>query len=227
MMKKGNFIYKIVFILVVLLSIAVIVLTPIRLMMTPLYPMIEYRMPGFPEDRYGFTQEERLLLAPLAIEYLFNDQSVEFLNDTDVVVFDDGSSLYNERELSHMDDVKVLMNLGVQVWVICLAIFVGVMLWAWQKNWLAIWMNMVSWGGMITIGLMFALGAGIAFGFDALFTQFHHLFFDGDSWLFYTSDTLIRLFPMRFWRDAFIGGGAMIFILGLLAWRLPQFETKK
>jgi uncharacterized membrane protein len=40
--------------------------------------------------------------------------------------------------------------------------------------------------------------------FDVFFTWFHGLFFEGDSWLFLFSDTLIRLFPIRFWEDAFL-----------------------
>jgi uncharacterized membrane protein len=39
--------------------------------------------------------------------------------------------------------------------------------------------------------------------FDALFRGFHAIFFKGDTWLFYTSDTLIRLFPEKLWSDAF------------------------
>ena len=50
--------------------------------------------------------------------------------------------------------------------------------------------------------------------FWALFEGFHAIFFEGDSWLFLYSDTLIRLFPIRFWQDTFlfaaliaVGGG--------------------
>ena len=50
--------------------------------------------------------------------------------------------------------------------------------------------------------------------FWAFFEGFHSLFFEGDSWLFQYSDTLIRLFPLRFWQDTFlfaaliaVGGG--------------------
>jgi uncharacterized membrane protein len=53
--------------------------------------------------------------------------------------------------------------------------------------------------------------------FFSFFTAFHHLFFTGDSWLFLFSDTLIRLFPIRFWQDAFLfaaiialGGGVAL-----------------
>jgi integral membrane protein (TIGR01906 family) len=53
--------------------------------------------------------------------------------------------------------------------------------------------------------------------FDGLFTAFHHLFFEGDTWLFYYSDSLIRLFPMRFWRDAFILTGGITILLALIS----------
>jgi integral membrane protein (TIGR01906 family) len=40
--------------------------------------------------------------------------------------------------------------------------------------------------------------------FSFVFVGFHLIFFEGDTWLFLYSDTLIRLFPTRFWRDVFI-----------------------
>jgi len=46
----------------------------------------------------------------------------------------------------------------------------------------------------------------------SFFVGFHALFFEGDSWLFLYSDTLIRLFPLRFWQDAFLA--AAIIALG-------------
>ena len=70
------------------------------------------------------------------------------------------------------------------------------------------------------IGLIVVIGMTINPNvFWGLFEGFHSLFFEGDSWLFLYSDTLIRLFPLRFWQDAFLiaaiialGGG---FALGL------------
>ena len=55
-----------------------------------------------------------------------------------------------------------------------------------------------------------ALGGLLAFvNFHLFFTAFHRLFFEGDTWLFPRSDTLIQLFPLPFWMDA-------TFILALL-----------
>jgi integral membrane protein (TIGR01906 family) len=65
-------------------------------------------------------------------------------------------------------------------------------------------------GGLLTLGLLGAVGAYMLLGWDQFFTTFHRLFFEGDTWLFLYSDTLIRLFPMRFWIDV------AVMIVGLL-----------
>jgi integral membrane protein (TIGR01906 family) len=54
------------------------------------------------------------------------------------------------------------------------------------------------------------------------FVAFHGLFFEGDSWLFDYSDTLIRLFPMPFWIDiaAVVVGLLLVetVLIGVVAW---------
>ena len=60
---------------------------------------------------------------------------------------------------------------------------------------------------------------------------FHHLFFTGDSWLFYADDSLIRLFPEKLWIDGFsLAAGltavfaVLILILSRLFQRRPRAE---
>jgi integral membrane protein (TIGR01906 family) len=52
--------------------------------------------------------------------------------------------------------------------------------------------------------------------FDALFEQFHRLFFAEGTWVFEESSTLIRLFPFVFWRDAFALVLVFTFVVALL-----------
>ena len=70
----------------------------------------------------------------------------------------------------------------------------------------------------IAVGLIAVIGISVDPDlFFRFFAGFHSLFFEGDSWLFLFSDTLIRLFPIRFWQDAFLfaaiialGGGILL-----------------
>lgn len=193
--------------------------TALRILLSPLFFNIEYRMPYFPADEYGFTQQDRLHWAPFAVDYLINNADISYLGD---LKFENGSPLYNERELTHMADVKNVVRGALNVWYISLAILALLAMLAWRGDWVYEFINGLRRGGMWMIGLAVSLGLiagiGIAISPDVFwqfFSFFHSIFFEGDSWLFYYSDTLIRLFPIRFWQDAFLwaailalGGGA-------------------
>jgi integral membrane protein (TIGR01906 family) len=176
----------------------------LRLMLTHPFLQVEYRMPGFPPDEYGFTLKDRLQYAPLAVDYLVNNANISFLGN---LTFPDGSPLYNERELSHMQDVKNVVRpvlwIGYGIWAFLLA--VG--LWARFGGWWSGYVRGLRRGGWLTVGMAVVLGVLAAVSFWQFFTVFHSLFFSEDSWLFFYSDTLIRLFPLRFWQDAFLFAG--------------------
>jgi integral membrane protein (TIGR01906 family) len=191
----------------------------LRILLTPIFFNIEYRMPYFPADEYGFTQQDRLHFAPYAVEYLVNSSDISYLGD---LKFADGNPLYNERELKHMADVKNVVRGALRAWYISLAILILLAIFAWRGKWIPEYLNGLRRGGLWMIGLAVAIGVIVGVGiainpnvFWQFFTFFHSLFFEGDSWLFFFSDTLIRLFPIRFWQDAFLwaavlalGGGA-------------------
>ncbi len=202
------------------LSWVVTLLTPIfllglglRILLTPLFYNIEYRLPYFPPDSYGFTQADRLHWAPYAVRYLLNDADISYLGD---LSFPDGSPLYNERELSHMHDVKGVTQGALKVWYAAVVIELGLGAWAWYGKWWQAYRQGLRRGGWLTIGLVVVLGLFGAVAFWQFFTWFHSLFFEGDSWMFLYSDTLIRLFPIQFWQDAFLWAG-VITVGGALA----------
>ena len=77
-------------------------------------------------------------------------------------------------------------------------------------------------GLAVIIGLIAVVGIAVNPDiFFRFFAGFHSLFFEGDSWLFLFSDTLIRLFPIRFWQDAFLFA-ALIALGGGLALGLKR-----
>lgn len=205
----------------VLITIAVpllLLMSSIRILLNPFFLDYEYNLTAFPADEFGFTKADRLNFGKSSLLYLTNQSGPEFLSD---LKFEDGQPIYNARELSHMQDVKNLVQLMIKI-LIPLSLFL-VVAWilAWRIGWLPQFWKAVSLGGWITLGLIALILVGVVIDFDALFTGFHHLFFTGSTWLFYTSDTLIRLFPEKLWSDAFtfmgiftLAGGVICTFLG-------------
>lgn len=206
----------------------VLLLITARVLMTPLYMQWEYNRPGFPADPFGFTQADRLRYGPLALEYLFNNKGQEFLSEQTLA---NGTSLYNKRELSHMDDVKKVTRglTGFGLGLITVYAIAGALLALPRAARLELCASLRA-GSILTIVLIVAGLIAATTAFDWLFTQFHGLFFEGTSWIFPTSDTLIRLFPEQFWVDAFVlmFGGVLLeaAVIGGLMW-LSMRKTKR
>ncbi len=193
----------------------------LRLLLTTAFLQVEYNMPYFPRDEYGFTKEDRLQWAPYALKYLVNNADISYLGD---LKFDDGTPLYNERELSHMQDVKRITRAALNVWYVALAVLLALGIWSRLGHWEQAYRQGLMRGGWLMVGLAVVVGLIVVIGilvnpdvFWNFFAGFHSLFFEGDSWLFLYSDTLIRLFPIRFWQDAFLlaavialGGGVAL-----------------
>ncbi len=197
--------------LITLILPFILIMSAARMLFGNLYLQYEYNKPNFPPDTYGFTKQDRLYWGEISIDFLFGKAELEGQT------LPDGSPLYNERELSHMVDVQVLVQQALWVWYGLLILLAGLAIWAWRGRWLVDFWKGISRGGWLTTGLLVTILVLVATSFDALFTQFHHLFFEGDTWLFLYSDTLIRLFPMKFWQDAFalMGGITLLAALAL------------
>jgi integral membrane protein (TIGR01906 family) len=215
----------------------VLVLTNVRVMLTPLYINWEYNLADFPADPYGFTKADRLKYSAIALDFLLNDAGIEFLGDqrfpdgvlapiesqADYIPPRDSTYMYNDRELKHMDDVKKVVKGVLNVWAIGGLIWVAsIALLAWQPATHPILRSGLLIGSVITFTLLLGLGLYIAVGFSTFFVQFHQVFFEGNSWIFLWSDTLIRLFPTKFWYDVFlwisVGTVVEAAAIGAFAW---------
>jgi hypothetical protein len=53
-----------------------------------LWISIEYRLPGFPDDAYGFTLEDRLYWSSIDLDFLFSDEGTEYFDE---YVLDNGA----------------------------------------------------------------------------------------------------------------------------------------
>jgi integral membrane protein (TIGR01906 family) len=210
--------------LITLIIPFVLLFSSIRVLLTPTFVDLEYSMPGFPEDSYGMTFPERRQNAKVALRSILENDGISLLEEQ---TFADGSPMYNERELGHMVDVKEITGVVLNIWLLILAVLVGAGAAAWRFGAFRQFSRWMVRGGQLTIGLIVTLLIFVAISFNALFTGFHRIFFQGDTWLFLYSDTLIRLFPLRFWQDVFIALGVFTLLgAGLVWWGFNQLQMR-
>lgn len=115
--------------------------------------------------------------------------------------------LFNARELSHLADIKGLIQ-GVYTvqwislgWAITLSGFSLLAGRAPRRR----WARQMLWGSGLTLAIFAALGIASLISFDRLFLQFHLISFANDLWMLDPSrDYLIRMFPEGFFFDATI-----------------------
>jgi integral membrane protein (TIGR01906 family) len=204
-----------------------IVLSVVWFIIHPWYPAFEYRTPGFPSDPYGFTLQDRLEYSRLAVEYLTNSAGISFLGDLRFPPgqqappptcreMTDCTHLYNDRELQHMLDVKNVVKGAMRVLLVSLVVLVILGLWAWLGKWMNAYLKGLQRGGIVTLVFMALIILFVLVAFNYLFVLFHEIFFKAGTWTFLFSDTLIRLFPERFWQDTFLFVGALTAALSLL-----------
>lgn len=187
--------------LIALLVPFMLVMVGVRLVMTPVFPALEYRRPGFPADEYGFTRDQRDKWSVYAVNFLTNGEGPEYLGD---LKDDNGSPLFRESEVTHMQDVQKVTQTSLTVWYVTLGFFFASLMWFLTTKNMKVLRRALFAGGWFTLLLVLGLIVYLALNFNQLFDQFHRIFFAEGSWLFYANDTLIRLFPLVFWRDAFI-----------------------
>lgn len=189
-----------------------LILSAVRALLTPAFVRFEYSTPGFPADPYGFSLNDRLHWSLISLEYLLNDADISFVAD---LQFPDGTPVYNPRELRHMDDTKAIVRIVLSAWYfsITMLVLLGLIAWRWRG-----WQDFrkaAALGGWLTIILVGAAVLAVFLAFNAFFFFFHETFFESGTYVFRTSDTFIRLFPERFWRDAFLAVGILSIMGGL------------
>ena len=227
-----------------ILSLPVVfTLVNVRLLMSPAFPALEYSLPGFPDDAYGFTKAQRLFWSSRSIDFIQGYERAgkierwKFVDDrisaADAAAPGDSCQFYgndygprdctyfyNDREVKHMVDVLVIVRAAMTVLLgaaLVAVVAIGVL----RSNGSVADLRTGLLGGAgLTAALYLGLILYIAVNFNTLFVQFHQIFFQGGTWTFLWSDSLIRLFPVRLWQDAFtfIGLASLLEAGGVAAW---------
>ena len=178
---------------------------------------------GFREHRVegntGIPQAELERIGQEIIAYFNSEQEL-----LDVRV--DGHSLFNQREVLHMVDVKGLVHGLYRTHEISgafIATYVLVTLVLGRSMSIRALGQKILTGGLLTVGIILAAGLVLAVAFPWVFYLFHLVSFDNDLWLLDPAhDYLLQLFPQGFWFDATLLTGLVSIVqamlVGVLGW---------
>ena len=126
--------------------------------------------------------------------------------------------LFTDREVTHLVDVKRLLNRTYDAgWASLgfIVVFVAAVLLLRRGRARASLARAGLVAGAGVTGLIVALGALALTGFDEAFRQFHLLFFTNDLWQLSSRDRLIQMFPQGFFFDTTMLIGAATLMLAL------------
>lgn len=190
-----------------------LVLSNLSIFLTPQYVMFEYGKPDFPPAEL-FKPADRTYFAGESVLYERGDRSFEQFK---------GLGVYNDRELNHMVDVRVLIaQVGVFQMMDGLLVLVLLITLIALPATRAFAARGLFNGALLTLGLFGLLGVFASTTFDTFFVDFHRVFFQGETWLFYTTDSLIQFYPVRFWFDTalYLVGLTIVeaIVLGVVGW---------
>lgn len=201
--------------LVLVLGIApFLVLTSVHAFLLPNWIAFEYSRPDFPKADL-FNDKDRLFNATESLLYTTGDRTLE--------QFKALSANYNEREIKHMTDVRVIISQErVFYWIDVALLLIAIVVLGRNKETRALAAGGLLRGALVTLGLFVIVAVAAAISFNTFFTTFHRIFFSGDTWLFLYTDSLIQFYPLPFWIDttfaivALATAGAII--VGALGW---------
>lgn len=208
--------------LVITLAIPVVlILFNVLIFMNPAWLAWQYSQPDFPPSA-RFAPQERYRLASESIEYVRGNRTLEQFRALGV---------YDEREIKHMVDVRELVDkVKIVLPLLALALIVSLVALARQKENRGHAARGLANGAILTLALFVALGVFALIGFQTFFTLFHKIFFEGDSWLFNYTDSLIQFYPLPFWFATSIALIALTvgeaFLIGLIGWQWKPYAAK-
>ncbi|TET14994.1 MAG: TIGR01906 family membrane protein [Dehalococcoidia bacterium] len=181
---------------------------------------------------YGFNKYEVSAATGLDNEELLSvaDQMITYFN-SDEELLDIG--LFEEHEVTHLKDVKGLIQLAYRLQLASLAYIVVYIVINFVLRRGAFWRGLARrliWGSGATIALLAVLGVWAVIAFDSLFLLFHLVSFSNELWQLSPGDKLLLIFPQGFFNDAalFVAAAAIgeAIIIGGVAWGVLALRGK-
>ncbi|MBP1137129.1 integral membrane protein (TIGR01906 family) [Arthrobacter sp. PvP023] len=190
----------------------ILLVLAVRAVTSPLFLWVEYNRPGFPGDGYGFSTDDRMTYGSYAVDYLSNWSGPRYLGE---LVNRSGDALFQEGEVSHMADVKLVILSAFAGGALLILLSIVAIVYLRRRSTGGVRRGLFA-GAIVTLVVILGLGTLAALSWQQFFTEFHRIFFANGTWTFALDDTLIRLFPGQFWVDAGIVIGALVLIASVV-----------
>ena len=184
--------------------------TAIVIVAFAILPFLTLQWVAFEQDRSnatawtGFTADElRVATDAILSDLIFGgDFSIEI----------NGTRVLNEREQSHMVDVRTVFR---GLWVLAILSVVVLAAATRRSDRARTWRAVRNGALGLIVGVLIAGVVGFV-AFDQLFELFHRIFFPAGSYLFDpATDRLVQLFPFQFWEESAMTVGAVIIVTSL------------
>ena len=152
--------------------------------------------------QYGFDKYHISQATPFSNETLIDTAKglIKYFNSGEI---DSTLSIFNEREMAHLRDVRNLIQLCYAIQYATLGYIVLFLAagFAWKRRqFLPAIYKLFVYGSILSIAALSVIGIAALINFDWLFLAFHHLFFTGNS--FILSGYLPTIFTAGFFSDA-------------------------
>jgi integral membrane protein (TIGR01906 family) len=190
-----------------------LILSNVFIFMSPSWLAYQYSQPDFPKAE-RFNDKDRLHFGSESIEYVRGNRTLEQFKALGV---------YDDREIKHMIDVRVLVDqIKIIDPILGLLLLASLVALAFRSATRALAARGLFYGAGLTIALFVAAGIFAVTGFNTFFTLFHRVFFQGDTWLFNYTDSLIQYYPLPFWFATIIALVVITlveaFVMGVFGW---------
>jgi len=144
----------------------------------------------------GIEKEKLIEISKEIIKYLKGERDNLILR-----IADSKESVFGDREIEHMKDVRNLFDKGfiIRNILFLTAITSFLILKFYYKENLS---EILFIGGIIFSFLLFLIGLIIVFNFNKAFVVFHQVLFNNDLWILNPNeDVLIQMLPSNFFSD--------------------------
>ncbi|GAC1324378.1 MAG: hypothetical protein NVSMB2_22470 [Chloroflexota bacterium] len=193
-----------------LLSVTFVLFLPLLIIGTSLRALVTDRdlvLQGFRENSVarttGLDDPQLQRIADTFVAYF---QGPPGQIQMQVTAFGQQRLLFNDREVTHMEDVQAVIQMFLKLQVIAIAVVAvrAILAATVERSTVPIGRDMLISAALMVL-LVIVVGVLSLVDFEALWTRFHQIAFRNDLWLLDPrTDYLIMLFPEPFWFTATI-----------------------